>query len=430
MELGGGRPGWDPVLVVKLELIRQRFGWSDRDAVNAGHNDLRVKACLGLAVEQDGPSQPTLSRVRQFTQDHGLDELYNQRFVALLQVLELLDTDSPVAVDTVPISGAGQVQDTYNLLAGIIRKGLRHLAQLEQEDWPDTARRLGFERYESRSVKGTAEINWSDELERRQFLQLLVDDARELQRVIAQSVNAAKPGKASKSPEKTSSGSDDDESEPGSGCQLSLSSAISPEESAEPGAETSDDTTAKTEALRKVSAHLDKVIADDVNIVCGVVAGVVQKGGGDRMISSTDPNMRHGRKSSSTVIAGYKTQIVATLVYGWILLVRVIAANRHDGKDLPGLVGQLEDQGLEPRYWVGDQAYGTIENHRVFREMRNQASTDKPELISRNVRPNTERFSRDDFSIDFQEREMRCPAGNTVVYRHASRKGQRACASG
>ena len=52
----------------------------------------------------------------------------------------------------------------------------------------------------------------------------------------------------------------------------------------------------------------------------------------------TDPDMRHGRKSASVLIAGYKAQVVASLLWGFILLTKVFRANQHDGENLPQLL--------------------------------------------------------------------------------------------
>ena len=86
----------------KLVLIQRKHGWSDEETVLRARTDLGVKACLGLGVEQEGPSQPTLCRHRQRMQELKLDQVYMQRFVALLQTLELVTPREAVLVDSVP----------------------------------------------------------------------------------------------------------------------------------------------------------------------------------------------------------------------------------------------------------------------------------------------------------------------------------------
>jgi hypothetical protein len=117
--------------------------------------------------------------------------------------------------------------------------------------------------------------------------------------------------------------------------------------------------------------------------------------------------MRHGRKSASVLIAGYKVQIVASIVYGLVLLTKVIRANEHDGEQLPGLIDTLNDQGLRPEFAMGDHAYGTLANHKHF-------SDHDTELIAPMPRPsNGGRFTKDEFRVDLQAREVACPGGHT-----------------
>lgn len=421
----GGQEGWDPVVVAKLELIRQRHGWKDREAVEAGHNDMRVKACLGLGVEEDGPSQPTLCRIRCQMEEQGLDVVYNERFVDLLKAMELVKEDAPVAVDTVPISGAGQVQDTFNLLAGVIRRGLSRLAALMGESREATGERLGLTRHLSRSVKGSANIEWRDEEQRRQFLAQLVDEAKRLQEALAVAIA---------SDEQTVSDDEadlpDGDPDPPGGIQLGFFNTTEPEHPVnseeEAGSPDAERQSRLLDELGAVSAQLDKILEHDIEMdKAGKVSGIRQHAAGDRMISSTDPDMRHGRKSASSLIAGYKVQIVAAVLYGWILLNKVIPANRHDGQDLPQLVGELTAMGIDPAYWTGDHAYGTLGNHQFFSQMHSESPDREVELIARNARPNGDRFSKDDFRIDFDRREMTCLAGHSVPWKWATRGGER-----
>ena len=420
----GGEEGWDPVLVAKLELIRQRNGWADRTAVDAGHNDLRVKACLGLGVDEDGPSQSTLCRIRLYMQEHGLDAVYNQRFIELLKALELLKEEAPVAVDTVPIAGAGQVQDSFNLLAGVIRRGLSRLASLAGESQEATATRLGLTRHLSRSVKGSAEIEWRDEEERRQFLSQLVAEATQLQEAIAAAVASETESDGQEEPEVRQKPEPDDEPEPSGGTQLNFLDAPEPTRR-KVDERTPSDSELKSRLLDEldgVSDRLNKILEDDVEVdSMGMVRGIRQRPAGDRMISATDQDMRHGRKSASTLIAGYKAQIVAAILHGWILLTKVIPANRHDGQDLPELAERLGVMSLRPAYYAGDHAYGTLENHRHFQDLLGDV-----ELVARNARTtNGGRFTKDDFRIDLEKREMTCLAGITVPWTWATRDGRR-----
>src|SRR3954449_6468484 len=86
-----------------------------------------------------------------------------------------------VALDTTNILGRGAVKDTYNLLGDGIVKLARVLAKLSGQPLAVWAEANGYGRYVGQtSLKGTAEIDWSDASERRRFLGEIVTDADRL----------------------------------------------------------------------------------------------------------------------------------------------------------------------------------------------------------------------------------------------------------
>lgn len=167
---------------------------------------------------------------------------------------------------------------------------------------------------------------------------------------------------------------------------------------------------ANVNPIAEARETIEQVIAHDVEFgQDGAVDGIRQCPAGDRIISLTDRDMRHGRKSASVLISGYKAQVAATVMYGFILMARVIKANRHDGRDLPELAEALDAQGLSPEWWAGDHAYGTLANHHSFR------ADNRGELVARMSRPgNGGRFTKDEFDYDFERNTLSCPAGLTV----------------
>ena len=388
--LGGKKP-WCPVLKSKLVLIQQMEGWSDRRAVEAVRTDLRVKAAVGLGVEAEPPGQATLSRHRQRMEERGLDETYMERFQQLLELLQLLEPDEGLAVDTVPVAGAGQVRDTYNLLGDGIRKGISALARRCGHGRADVAERLGLAGYLERSPKGLAEIDWSEAEQRQSFLARLLEDARTVREAIEEGWEP---------------GDDEDGSASGAGGASEAAGA---------------------QEAEAVSEALAKVIADDIEFdEDGAVEGVKRtNGSGGRLISLTDPQMRHGRKSRRNLIAGFKAHVAATLTAGWIVMVKVIQANRHDGKDLPELIGRAAGRGLWPEVWVGDHAYGILDNHLHVQHLNEDDEHGPVELIARNARPaNGGRFTKDEFEIDWAGRTLTCPAGQHTDMRYARRNGE------
>src|SRR3712207_1697252 len=86
-----------------------------------------------------------------------------------------------VALDTTAILGRGAVKDTYNLLGDGSVELARVLAKLAGQPLTAWAEEQGYGRYVGQtSLKGTAEIDWSDASERRRFLAAIVADADRL----------------------------------------------------------------------------------------------------------------------------------------------------------------------------------------------------------------------------------------------------------
>lgn len=152
--------------------------------------------------------------------------------------------------------------------------------------------------------------------------------------------------------------------------------------------------------------------------------GIRQVPAGARVISVTDPDMRHGRKSAAALIAGCKVQVLASVLFGFILLTRVIRANEPDGQTLPARLDALRARGLVPKAVLGDHAYGTRANHHDIQRRRQQGPD--IELIARMPRPeNGGRLTKDQFDIGLEHRQLRCPAGQLQpMSRYATQHGR------
>jgi len=419
----GGEEGWCPVLLSCLVLLQQKHGWTDREAVQRACYDLQVKACLGLGVDQSGPSQPTLCRHRQLMQQLGLDQVYSDRMRDLLEALELVSDDEPLLIDSVPINGAGQQQDTYNLLASAIRRGLKELAHKQQLDLDELASDLGLAVYLKRSVKGQFDVNWEDEGSRREFLARLVADARRIRDLLSELDMQTTKCQTDGDHAGRVRTADDQTGESKGGKERTADDQT--DKTQTPGGKegkkrTADDQTDKTQTADDqevgqtehvgAAALIDSIVSHDIVFdEAGQVEGIRQVAANDRLISTTDPDMRHGRKSASHLIAGFKAQVVASLAFGFIVLSRLIKANAHDGEELPHLVDEVEKRHLlNPKWWCGDHAYGTLANHRFFEQRGG-------ELVARMARPsNGGRFTKDEFAYCFDTHTLTCPAGHQL----------------
>ncbi|MGH7760073.1 MAG: transposase [Candidatus Dormibacteraceae bacterium] len=127
---------------------------------------------------------------------------------------------------------------------------------------------------------------------------------------------------------------------------------------------------------------------------------------GERIVSVHDPEMRHGRKSSSVRFDGHKAAVVVDVESQLITAVDVMAGSAKDQEGSLELVQQSEaNTGLKVEAALGDCAYGSAENRLEF-------AAAGVELLAKVPRAsNGDFFSKERFVIDLEKMSCRCPAG-------------------
>jgi hypothetical protein len=130
----------------------------------------------------------------------------------------------------------------------------------------------------------------------------------------------------------------------------------------------------------------------------------------DRVCSVVDPEMRHGRKTSSRRIDGYKSHVLTDHDTELVLGISVTPANDPDGPQAAGLVGAATGAGVPVREVLGDTAYGDGDT-RVAVENQGAKVTAKTQPPSP-----TGRFTKNDFVIDPDVPSARCPAGQVATH--------------
>ncbi len=129
----------------------------------------------------------------------------------------------------------------------------------------------------------------------------------------------------------------------------------------------------------------------------------------DRVISTVDPEARHMHKSVSQYRDGYKAHIAVEPETGIITASTLTPANTADG---PVGVGLLD--GEEPGLQVlADSAYGSGPVRQDLKDARHTVVI-KPIPLKRNHRLGDDQFTRDDFTIDYQNETVTCPNNATV----------------
>jgi hypothetical protein len=358
-----GRPSVPPSLLATALVLQTYDKVSDDEAKRRADYDLQWKVALGVALDARPFAKSTLQEFRAQLVIHDEQQAIFRKSLELAKRQGYFKGQRKlkVALDTTNILGRGAVKDTYNLLADGIVLVLRVLAQQAGERLTDWAEHAGFGHYTTDvSLKGQAEIDWSDARERRRCLQTIVADAdRLLDRV------------------RTARGELD---------------ADSPED----------------RALAEAAGLLARVLAQDIERPDD--DGPAQKQGvaKDRMPAVHDPEMRHGRKSASKRFDGHKADVAVDTDSQLITAVGVLAGNAPDAVQALALVEATEgNTGCAVTATIGDCAYGDGGTRQQFHDADRNLVAKVPTLTNQGYFPKT------DFSLDLEAGTCTCPAGHT-----------------
>jgi len=215
-----------------------------------------------LGAEEPAFSQGALFDFRMRLLGTGMDQRLLERTVELARSRGGFDAKAlRLALDSSPLWGRGRVEDTLNLLGHAARQAIGCLAALAQQEVAHVIEQIGLSLFDAPSLKAALDIDWADAEQKHQALQRLCDELDALQDWIG---------------------------------------AHFPPEQQSPAL------VAAVQTLRALRAQdLEPDPAGGTRIRRGVAK--------DRQISITDPEMRHGRKSSATRFDGYKRHIAHDL---------------------------------------------------------------------------------------------------------------------
>lgn len=353
---GRGRPSIAPSLLAKIMLLQHRSGLSDEAAMQAVAWDLRWKIALGLAVDHDGFHPTSLTKFRARLLLHGKEGLALESTLRLAEEFGLLSGTVEQIIDSTPMLGAAATQDTVRLVRHGVRKLLDGVAGVDE----GAAGRLddGLE-FDYLRPNDKPDCRWREKAERERMLTRVAQDAaRALQAV----------------------------------------------ERAEGLLE--DDRVSDAHAL------LRDLIGQDFDIDDDGVPRLHRGTASDRIISTVDCEMRHGRKSSHQRFDGYKLSAAVTNTpEPLITAVAVAPASEQDGPQAAPLIDGLPEQ-RRPRRVLGDTAYGTG-------PVRAQLAERDIEVLAP-VPPGAAmqgRLAKRDFNIDLDAGTVTCPAGQTAPIR-------------
>lgn len=127
-----------------------------------------------------------------------------------------------------------------------------------------------------------------------------------------------------------------------------------------------------------------------------------------RVISTVDPETRHMHKSRSSYRDGYKAHIAVEPETGIITASTLTPADTADGP-----VGVELLDGEAPGLQVlADSAYGSGETRAALREAKHTQAIKPVPLAKSKIDSG---YTRDDFTVDHDNRTVTCPQGHTVT---------------
>lgn len=130
----------------------------------------------------------------------------------------------------------------------------------------------------------------------------------------------------------------------------------------------------------------------------------------DRVISPSDPEMRHGRKSATRRFNGHKMDVMTEEVSELVLGVEVRPGNAGDGEGAAPLLEQVQAvEGIDVETVLGDMAYSDGDTRVAVEELGANLVAKVPPVSNRGLFPKT------DFVIDLAARTATCPAGVTTA---------------
>jgi hypothetical protein len=318
-----------------------------------------------LGPEEDDPpfSQGTLQRFRERLIAYDMDRRLLERTVELAKKTRGFDFKKlpktvRLAVDSRPLTGAGRVEDTFNLLGHAARKLLMCAAAIAERDPSELADSIGAPALAASSVKRGLDIDWNDAVQKADAIKKLVEQIDRLETWVREKLGTA----------------------------------------------------AEQPPLSEQLATLAQLRGQDLEPDPDGGGPRIRDGvAEDRRISVEDPDMRHGRKSKSQTIKGYKSHLAADLDTNLIVACGVTPANKHEAEALPGIIEDLSQ--YSERNEIG--ALHIDRGYLASATVQELAARKVP-ILSKPWRPRTgDLFAKSDFKLNLSHRTITCRAGHT-----------------
>jgi hypothetical protein len=362
-----GRRSVPPSILAVVMVLQRLEGLSDREAADRFAFDVRWRYAAGVADAVAGEETASFAHTvlvdfrARLRTSADPDRIFRVT-CALARQLGLVGVKR--VLDSAPLEDAVTTQDTVTMLRGAIR-GLLRACPPELK----AKVRAGLQREDDYAAPGKPTCDWQDRQAREALVDALVRDAYRAHYALR--------------------------------------------------GERLDPRTAEAAVL------LATVTGQDIEETSDGRFRIFEGTAPDRVISTVDPQARHGHKTAAHGFDGYKAHVAVDPDSEVICAAEVSPATSGDAAVAPTLLDDLtpaQDGGPATRAVVyGDSAYGTgtnlawLDRHGLTPMVKTQPAT----------APGG-RFAKDQFRIDLQAGTVTCPARVTTAILPASRGGGRA----
>jgi hypothetical protein len=364
---GAGKEPLPPAQLAMAMLLQGYVGASDAEAVELTVVDLRWQMVLGcLGATEPAFSQGALHDFRHRLIGTTMDRRLLERTIELARATKKgdwkrLSQTLRIAVDSAPLEGAGRVEDTFNLLGHAARKVVACAATLL--DWPveRVCREAGIPIVIESSVKKALDIDWNDLGQKAEALNILVGQLDSLQVWIEHRL---------------------------------------PKQLKEP-------------PLQPMVEMLKRLVDQDLEPDPGGGGRLREGVAAERQISVEDPQMRHGRKSKSRRINGYKRHIATDLDTQLVVAAAITPANRPEAEATPDLKADIAHQKLMIGELHIDRGY--IQSSLVPHVLQADGDVLCKPWVPRNK--DASLFTKAEFRLNLRDFTITCPANEVQSFR-------------
>ena len=366
-ETGAGKEPVAPALLAMATILQAYHGMSDAEAVEMTVVDLRWQMVLDrLGSDEPAYSQGALHDFRSRMIRHDMDRRLLERTVALAEQTKAFDAkklpkDLRVAIDSMPLEGAGRVEDTINLLAHAARKVIAAAAGVLDRHAADVARAAGAPMLAESSIKKALDLEWCDPAQKAGAIMTVVEQLDALEAWVAQHL---------------------------------------PEQAKQPPL---------SDLLATLRQLRDQDLEPDPS---GGGTRIRQGVAPDRRVSVEDGEMRHGRKSKTKRFNGFKRHIGTDMDSGLIVACALTPANRPEEEETPLLrddIARLPTRNKIASLHIDRGYIGSSLVHEVLSRRGNV-------LCKPWVARNGKMFSKAKFGINMRDRTIQCPAGEVEFF--------------